>query len=243
MRFADFMTCAMDEIVNQVAKMRYMFGGQTSVPLVIRAPDGILSSAGPHHSQSLEAWFIHVPGLKVVAPSTPYDAKGLLKAAIRDDNPVVYLEHKALFGIEGPVPEEEYLVPIGQADVKRPGRDATIVAYSIMVHKALEAAERLAGRGIEVEVVDLRTLVPLDMETIAESVRKTHRVVVAHEACRRGGYGAELAATIGEELFDYLDAPILRVAAKDVPIPFSPPLEGYVAPQVGDLISAIREVI
>ncbi len=243
MHFADFVTCAMDEIVNQAAKIHYMFGGQARLPLVVRAPDGVVKSAGAQHSQSLEAWFVHVPGLKVVAPSTPYDAKGLLKAAIRDDDPVLYFEHKALFAMKGPVPEVEHVVPIGKADVKRRGRDVTVVTYSIMVHRALEAAEELAGDGIDVEVVDLRTLAPMDVETVLESVRKTKKVVVAHEACRRGGAGAEIAAIIAEEAFDYLDAPVERVGTLDVPIPFSPPLEARVVPRKKEVVEAVRRVV
>ncbi|NLG80724.1 MAG: alpha-ketoacid dehydrogenase subunit beta [Firmicutes bacterium] len=243
MHFADFVTCAMDEIANQAAKIQYMFGGQARLPLVVRAPDGVIKSAAAQHSQSLEAWFVHVPGLKIVIPSTPYDAKGLLKAAIRDDNPVLYFEHKALFAMKGPVPEEEYLVPIGKADVKRPGRDVTCVTYSIMVHRALEAAEDLARDGIEVEVVDLRTLVPMDIDTVLQSVRKTKKVVVAHEACRRGGAGAEIAATIAEEAFDYLDAPVVRVGTLDVPIPFSPPLEARVVPRKKEIVEAVRKIV
>lgn len=243
MHFADFVTCAMDEIANQAAKIQYMFGGQARLPLVVRAPDGVIKSAAAQHSQSLEAWFVHVPGLKIVIPSTPYDAKGLLKAAIRDDNPVLYFEHKALFAMKGPVPEEEYIVPIGKADVKRPGRDVTCVTYSIMVHRALEAAEDLARDGIEVEVVDLRTLVPMDIDTVLQSVRKTKKVVVAHEACRRGGAGAEIAATIAEEAFDYLDAPVVRVGTLDVPIPFSPPLEARVVPRKKEIVEAVRKIV
>ena len=243
MHFADFVTCAMDEIANQAAKIQYMFGGQARLPLVVRAPDGVIKSAAAQHSQSLEAWFVHVPGLKIVIPSTPYDAKGLLKAAIRDDNPVLYFEHKALFTMKGPVPEEDYVVPIGKADVKRPGRDVTCVTYSIMVHRALEAAEDLARDGIEIEVVDLRTLVPMDIDTVLQSVRKTKKVVVAHEACRRGGAGAEIAATIAEGAFDYLDAPVVRVGALDVPIPFSPPLEARVVPRKKEIVEAVRKIV
>ncbi len=241
--FGDFFTCSMDEVVNQAAKLRYMFGGQASVPLVIRAPDGIVPSAAAQHSQSLEAWFVHVPGLKLVSPSCAYDAKGLLKMAIRDPDPVIYFEHKLLFATKGEVPEEEYIVPLGKADIKRQGDDVTIVAYSIMIPRALQAAKQLAEEGISVEVVDLRTLVPLDIECVADSVRKTHRVIVAHEAVRRGGYGAELAATITEECFDELDAPVIRVAAENVPTPFSPPLDKFVTPQVEDLILSAQTLV
>lgn len=243
MHFADFLGVAMDEVFNQIAKIRYMSGGQCKIPIVIRAPDGTVRSAAAQHSQSLEAWFIHVPGLKVVVPSTPYDAKGLLKSAIRDDNPVLYFENKVLYRMSGPVPEEEYLVPIGVAEVKRPGRDVTIIAYSIMVVKSLEAAERLAAEGIEAEVVDPRTLWPMDWETLAASVRKTKRAVIVHEATRTGGVGAEIAATLQEICFDYLDAPIARLGAKHVPIPFSPPLERHVIPQVEDIVAAVKGLL
>ncbi len=241
--FADFMTCAMDELVNQISKVRYMSGGQAKAPLVIRAPDGIARQVAAQHSQSLEAWFLHTPGLKIVIPSNPADAKGLLKSAIRDDDPVLYCEHKSLYRMKGPVPEDEYLIPLGQAAVRRHGKHATLVTYSMMVTKALEAADQLARDGIEVEVVDLRSLVPLDMETLHRSVKKTKRVLVAHEANRRGGVGAEIAATLGEDLYDYLDAPVKRIGAKDTPIPFSAPMERFVIPQVEDLVAAVRELM
>jgi pyruvate dehydrogenase E1 component beta subunit len=240
--FADFMTCAMDELANQICKLRFMSGGQVSVPLVIRAPDGIARQTAAQHSQSLEAWFFHVPGMKIVAPSNAADAKGLLKAAIREDDPVLYCEHKSLYRVKGPVPDGEYLVPLGQAVVVRPGRDATLLSYSMMVNKALDAAETLATEGIQIEVIDLRSLLPLDLDTIYRSVRRTQRVLLAHEACRRGGVGAEIAATIGEELYDYLDAPVMRVGAREVPVPFSAPLERFVIPQVADLVSALRKL-
>ncbi|MHB0870256.1 MAG: alpha-ketoacid dehydrogenase subunit beta [Chloroflexota bacterium] len=241
--FADFMTCAMDELVNQICKVRYMSGGQSSVPLVIRAPDGIARQVAAQHSQSLEAWFFHAPGMKIVAPSNPADAKGLLKAAIREEDPVLYCEHKSLYRVKGPVPEEEYLVPLGQAAVHRQGRHVTLITYSMMVGKALDAAERLSQEGIQVEVIDLRSLLPLDLETIYSSVKRTKRVLVAHEACRRGGVGAEIAATLGEELYDYLDAPVMRVGARDVPMPFSAPMERFVVPQVDDLVAAVRQLM
>lgn len=243
MHFADFVTCAMDEIVNQAAKIRYMFGGQTRVPLVIWAPDGAGLSAAAHHSQSLESWFTHAPGLKVVVPSEPADVKGLLKAAIRDDDPVVFFQHKRLFAREGPVPEGEYLIPLGQGAVKRQGKDVTLLAYGSGFFWAMEAAEELCRTGIEAEVIDLRTLKPLDFDTIARSVKKTNRAVVIHEACLSGGFGAEVVARINTELFDYLDAPPLRVAAKDVPIPFSPPLERFVLPNARDVVEAALKVI
>jgi len=242
MHFADFVTCAMDEIVNQTAKIRYMFGGQVKVPLVIWAPDGAGLSAAAHHSQSLESWFVHAPGLKVVVPSEPADVKGLLTAAIRDDDPVIFFQHKKLFAKEGPVPEGEYVVPLGKAAIKRPGRDVTLLTYGSGFYMSMEAANQLAGMGIEAEVIDLRTLKPLDFETIAASIRKTNRAVVVHEACLTGGFGAEVSARINSELFDYLDAPVLRVAAKDVPIPFSPGMEKFVLPKAEDVIRAVRQV-
>jgi pyruvate dehydrogenase E1 component beta subunit len=243
MHFADFIACAMDEVVNQAAKARYMFGGQCNVPMVLRMPDGAINSAAAHHSQSMESWMLHVPGVKLAVPSNPYDAKGLLKSAIRDPDPVLYYEHKALFKVKGEVPDDEYLVPLGRASVRRAGQDVTIISYSLMVTRCLEAAEQLDGEGIDAEVIDLRSLRPLDWDAIAASVRKTHRVVVAHEACRTGGVGAELAAQIGEELFDELDAPIRRVGAKDVPMPFSPPLEQYVLPGPADVVAAVRRLV
>ena len=221
--FCDFMGVAMDEITNQAAKMRYMFGGKVKLPMVVRTPVGGGLSAAAQHSQSLEAWFTHLPGLKVVMPSTPYDAKGLLKAAIRDDNPVIFLEHKMLYGVKGEVPEEEYIVPLGVADVKREGKDITIIATSMMVHKSLEAAKELEKEGISVEVIDPRTLYPLDEEKILESVKKTHRAIVVHEAVERSGFGGEIVAIIMEKAFEYLDAPVKRVCAINTPIPFSPP--------------------
>jgi pyruvate/2-oxoglutarate/acetoin dehydrogenase E1 component len=243
LHFADFMTTAMDEIANQAAKIRYMFGGQAKVPMVIWAPDGAGLSAAAHHSQSLEAWFVHTPGLKVVSPCFPYDVKGLIKTAIRDEDPVVFFMHKKIFGLKGHVPEEEYLIPLGKGEIKREGRDVTVISYSIAVLHALEAANRLASEGVEVEVLDLRTLWPMDMELIAQSVSRTHRVVVAHEACITCGVGAEVAARIQEELFDELDAPVLRVGAKRVPHPFSPPLEKFVIPSSQTIEDAIRRVM
>jgi pyruvate dehydrogenase E1 component beta subunit len=243
LHFADFFTTAMDEIANQTAKIRYMFGGQARIPLVIWAPDGGGLSAAAHHSQSLEAWFVHTPGLKVVVPSEPADVKGLIKSAIRDDDPVIFFQHKKLFAQKGPVREGEYLIPLGKGDIKRSGRDITIITYSRMTYFSLEAATQLAEEGIEAEVVDLRTLKPLDFELIAESVKKTYHAMVVHEACLTGGFGAEIAARIGEELFDDLDAPVKRIGAKDVPIPFSPVLENYVLPQVGDIVTGAKTVL
>jgi pyruvate dehydrogenase E1 component beta subunit len=243
LHFADFFTTAMDEIVNQAAKIRYMFGGQASIPLVIWAPDGGGLSAAAHHSQCLEAWFVHTPGLKVVVPSEPADVKGLIKTAIRDDDPVVFFQHKKLFAQKGPVPEGEYLIPLGKGDLKRKGRDITIITYSRMVYFCQEAADRLAREGIEAEIIDLRTLKPFDFEIIAESVKKTYHALVVHEACLTGGFGAEIAARIGEDLFDDLDAPVTRIGARDVPIPFSPVLENFVLPQVGDIVKGAKKVL
>ena len=241
--YIDFTTCAMDQIVNQVAKMRYMSGGKAKIPLVIRTQGGGGRGNAAQHSQSLEALFLHIPGLKIVMPSTPYDARGLLKTAIRDDNPVMFIEHKLLYATKGLVPDGEYLIPLGQADIKRKGKDVTIVAVSYMVMKALKAAERLARENIEAEVIDLRTIVPLDLETLLQSVRRTNRVVVVHEGCRRGGIGAEIASQIQEEAFDFLDAPIQRVGALSVPIPYSEPLENAVIPGEEDIIKAVKKVL
>ena len=242
--FMDFTTIAMDQLVNQAAKLRFMFGGKAKVPLVLRTPGGSGTGAAAHHSQTLEAWFVHVPGLKVVMPSTPYDVKGLLLASIRDDNPVVFVEHKLLYKTKGPVPEEEYTIPLGVAEVKRPGRDLTIVATSIMVPRALEAAESLAEEGIEAEVVDPRTLKPLDEETIIKSVIKTGRLLIVHEACRTGGVGAEIAASIVDsEAFDYLNAPVKRLAGLDIPVPYNRNLERHMVPQVEDIAAAARGLL
>ncbi len=241
--FGDLSALAMDQIANQAAKLTYMFGGQTKVPLVIRMPFGAGVNVAAHHSQSLEAWFLHVPGLKIAMPSTPYDAKGLLKTAIRDDNPVMFFEHKLLYNIKGPVPEEEYTVPLGVADVKRKGEDVTIVATLYMVHKSLAAAEELSKEGISVEVVDPRTLIPLDKQAIINSVKKTGRIVIVTEDCKTGGVSAEIAAVVAEEAIDYLDAPVKRVAEPDTPIPFSPPLERFVIPDEKKIIGAVKEVI
>jgi len=241
--FGDLTTLAMDQIANQAAKIRYMFGGQAKVPLVIRTPFGGGVNIAAHHSQCLEAWFMHVPGLQVAVPSTPYDAKGLLKTAIRNDNPVIFCEHKLLYPIVGPVPEEDYTIPFGVADLKREGTDVTIIATLYMVHKSLNAAEALQKEGINVEVVDPRTLVPLDKETILNSVKKTGRVVIVTEDCKTAGVSAEIAAIIAEEALDYLDAPIKRVTTPDVPIPFSPPLEQYVIPDEKRIVKAVKEVV
>jgi len=240
--FIDFTTLAMDQIVNQAAKMRYMFGGKARVPMVLRTQGGAGRGNAAQHSQSLEMWFVHVPGLYVVMPSTPYDAKGLLKSAIRDDNPVVFIEHKLLYSTRGAVPASEYTIPLGVADVKRPGDDVTIVATSRMVLLALSAAEKLATEGIQAEVVDPRTLKPLDMEAIVKSVKKTHRAVVVNEGCRTGGFTSEITARIMDEAFDYLDAPVIRVATEDVPIPYASRLELEAIPSERDIIEAVHSL-
>jgi pyruvate dehydrogenase E1 component beta subunit len=241
--YVDFVTCAMDEVVNQMAKVRYMFGGQTDVPVVLRLPSGSARLIAAQHSQCLEAWFMHVPGLQVVVPSTPYDAKGLMKTALRGKDPVLFIEYKRLYTMEGEVPEGEYAIPFGQADVKREGKDVTIVASGPMVGKALEAANTLAQDGIEVEVIDPRTLVPLDKATLFASVEKTNRIIVTDEEVKRGGCSAEIAALIAEECFDVLDAPVKRVAAADVPMPFSPALEQLVVPKAENLVAAVRQLL
>ena len=241
--YIDFTALAMDQIVNQTAKIRYMTGGKVTVPLVIRTQGGSGRSSAAQHAQSLESWFMHVPGLYVAMPATPYDAKGLLKSSIRDDNPVIFIEHKLLYNEKGPVPEEEYVVPLGVAEVKREGSDVTVVATSRMVMRALTAAEQLAAEGIEVEVIDPRTIVPLDKEAIIESVKKTNRLVIVHEAVERGGIGAEITAMVVKEAFDYLDAPIERVAAANTPVPFAPILEDTVIPDVGDIVQGVKNVI
>jgi pyruvate/2-oxoglutarate/acetoin dehydrogenase E1 component len=239
--FMDFVTVCMDGIVNQIAKMRYMFGSQYTLPVVIRTPAGGGLYAGPHHSQCLEAWFAHVPGLKVVMPATPHDVKGLLKSAIRDDNPVIVVENRALNALKGPVSEEEFLIPIGRADIKRQGSNVTVVAVSRMVHESLKAAEILAKENIQIEVIDLRSISPWDRETVFESVSKTHRLVISHEAVKDFGIGAEIAATVVEELMDELDAPILRVGAPCVPVPFS--LENVYLPNWHDVATAVKKTM
>ncbi len=238
-QFADFFSCAFDQIVNFAAKCYYRWG--IPVPVVFRGPSGGGFRGGPYHSQNPEAWFTHVPGLKVVQPSTPYEAKGLLKAAIRDNNPVLYFEHKHLYRrIREDVPEEDYEVPLGVADVKREGRDLSIVTYGAMVHASLEAAERLSKEGAEVEIVDLRTLIPLDKECFLASVRKTGRALVVHEAHLTSGFGGEVASIIAEEAWESLDAPVKRIGSLDVPIPFSPPLEDAVLPSAAKIEAGAR---
>jgi pyruvate/2-oxoglutarate/acetoin dehydrogenase E1 component len=237
--FMDFAWVAADQIWNQAAKMRQMSGGQVSVPMVIRTQQGGGRGNAAQHSQNLEAQFTHIPGIKVVLPATPYDAKGLLKSALRDPDPVVFIEHKLLYSTKGEVPEDDYVIPLGSAEIKRRGSDVTVITFSRMVLHTLEAGEVLSKEGIEIEVIDLRTTVPLDMATILTSVQKTHRVVVAHEAHKTCGLGAEIATRIMEHAFDQLDAPIERVAALDVPIPYSQPLEERVLPGAGDIIAAV----
>ena len=242
--YVDFLTLAMDQIVNQGAKVKYMFGGKARVPVVVRMPFGAGRANAAQHSQSLEAWLCHVPGLKVVMPSAPADAKGLLKSAIRDDNLVLVLENKHLYFQKGPVPDGEYLIPLGVAEIKRPGKDVTVVATGRMVAVALGAAETLSKEGVEVEVLDPRTLFPLDTKAIIGSVKKTGRLVTVHEAVKRFGFGAEVAAMIAEgEAFDYLDAPIQRVAAPEVPVPFSKPLEDLFLPDAPKIIAACRRTL
>ncbi len=239
--FIDFITLAMDQLVNHAAKLHYMSGGQLKIPLTVRVQCGISGTMGAHHSQSLESWFLHVPGLKVAMPSNPADAKGLLKAAIRDDNPVLYIEHRGLYGSRGPVADGEQVVPIGKASIVRKGNDVTIVALAKMVRAALDAAEELSATGIETEVVDPRSLSPLDIETITASVKKTGRLVIVHEAVQQGGIGAEIAAAVQETAFYYLDSPILRVAAPFAPIPASPPLEKVFVPGKERIVESVRQ--
>ncbi|MGC8877615.1 MAG: alpha-ketoacid dehydrogenase subunit beta [Anaerolineae bacterium] len=241
--YSDFFAVAMDQVVNQAAKMRYMFGGKISLPLTIRSTMGGRRSAAAQHSQCLEAWFMHIPGIKIAMPSNAYDAKGLLKTAVRDPNLTVIFENKMLYNMKGEVPDEPYFVPWGQAKVVRMGKDVTIVALSDMVDFSLKAAEQLAAEGISVEVIDPRTLVPLDIETIVRSVQKTGRLVIAHEACITGGVGAEIAAQVTYRAFDYLVAPVERVGAKDSPIPFSPVLERTILPDDQDVIAAVHRTL
>ena len=241
--YVDFMGLAMEPIVNQAAKIRYMFGGKARVPVVFRAQEGAGRGNAAQHSQSLEAWFCHIPGLKVVTPSTPSDAKGLLISAIRDDNPVVFLEHKVLYSTRGPVPAGDHTIPLGVADRKREGKDATFVGIHTMVHKALAAAEALARDGIDLEVIDPRTLVPFDIDAVIASVRKTGRLVVGHEAYERCGIGAEIIAQAVAAAFDALDAPPLRVCGKNVPIPYNARLETAALPQEEDIVNAVRQLV
>ena len=241
--FNPFFTLASDQIVNHAAKLRYLSGGKSAFPLVVRIKTGAGFGAGCQHSHNLEAWAAHCPGLKVVMPGTAADAKGLLKSAIRDDNPVIFIEDMGLYFFPSPAPEEDYTIPIGVADVKRPGRDVTVVTWSKMLGVALKAAGALSSEGIEVEIVDLRTLLPLDKEAVIKSVEKTGRLVVLHEATRTGGFGAEIAALAAEEAFSSLKAPVRRLAAPDIPVPFSPPLEQFYIPNENQLVEVIKSIV
>lgn len=239
--FCDFLTVGMDQLVNQAAKMRYMFGGKISMPMVVRLPAGAGTGAAAQHSQSLEAWLTHVPGLKVVYPSCAQDALGLMLAAIDDEDPVMYFEQKTLFGVKGEVTSLEP-IPLGKGRVARPGSDLSIITYGTQVYDALEAADKLAGEGVDVEVIDLRSLYPLDKELIGETIAKTHKAIVITEEVKRGGYGGEISAIIGEEFFDYLDAPVIRIGALDTPVPFAPNLEQYYIPNAQDILVAAKKL-
>lgn len=239
--FCDFLTVGMDQLVNQAAKMRYMFGGKISMPMVVRLPAGAGTGAAAQHSQSLEAWLTHVPGLKVVYPSCAQDALGLMLAAIDDEDPVMYFEQKTLFGVKGEVTSLEP-IPLGKGRVARPGSDLSIITYGKQVYDALEAADKLAGEGVDVEVIDLRSLYPLDKELIGETISKTHKAIVITEEVKRGGYGGEISAIIGEEFFDYLDAPVIRIGALDTPVPFAPNLEQYYIPNAQDILVAAKKL-
>ena len=241
--FADFVACAMDQVVNQAAKARYMSGGKANVPLTIRIVNGAPGSAAAQHSQSPEAWFMNVPGLKIAIPATPYDAKGLLKAAVRGEDPVLFFEHKMLYAVEGEVPEEDYTVPFGEAVVRRVGRDVTIIAIGGVLPNVMTAVEKLTAEGIDAEVIDPRTLVPFDSESVIQSVKKTNRAVIVHEAHKRAGPGAEIAAMLAEQAIGYLDAPIVRVATKNVPFPYHPDLEQFILPTVADVVTAVSGVV
>lgn len=241
--FIDFTTCAMDMIVNQMAKMHYMSGGRGKVPFVLRTNIGAGRGAAAQHSQSFHSFFMHIPGLKVVTPSTPYDAKGLMNTALADENPVMFIEHKKLFITKGHVPEEFYSIPFGKADVKREGIDVTIVATHALVQKSLNAAEEMSREGIEIEVLDPRTISPLDKEAILNSVKKTGKLITADEGCVTGGFGSEVAAIVAQEAFDYLEAPIIRVGSPHTPVPFSPPLEQFYIPDEGNIREAVNKIL
>jgi pyruvate dehydrogenase E1 component beta subunit len=243
MLFVDFLLLAMDQVINQAAKYRFMSGGEGRVPLVVRTQGGAGNSLAAQHSQSLEALYYHIPGLKVVMPATPRDAKGLLKSAIRDEDPVIFIEHKLLYMTDGEVPDDEGPIPLGVADIKREGTDVTLVTWSHMVLKSLQAAEELAAEGISVEVIDLRTLVPMDVECVLRSVRRTGRLVVAQEAVKRGGVGSDVAAIVAEQAFDSLRAPIVRVAGLNTPVPFNLALEKATVPQPADIVAAVHSVM
>ena len=241
--YVDFTALAMDQIVNQAAKIRYMTGDELNVPLVIRTQGGSGNGVAAQHSQSLEAWFYHIPGLKVVCPATPYDVKGLLKTAIRDDNPVIFIEHKMIYQQKGDVPDEEYTIPFGLAEIKKEGKDITVVTYSQMLFKALSAAEKLEGEGISCEIIDLRTLVPLDLDTIIKSVRKTNHLVIITEAHERGSIASDISSKVNREAFDHLDAPVEIIAGLNTPIPFNSTLERASIPQIEDIIKKIKNII
>jgi pyruvate dehydrogenase E1 component beta subunit len=242
--FSDFLTISMDQLVNQAAKIRYMFGGNAKVPMVVRTPSGSGTGAAAQHSQSPEAWFCHVPGLKVVIPSTPYDAKGLLKAAIADDNPVVFFEQKLLYSKKGSIPEEDYVVPLGEADVKRAGTDVTLITYGRMLPTCVDVAEKLSAEGIEIEIVDPRTLLPLDSDALIQSAKKTGKVLIVHEAVQTGGFGGEISAVLSNsDAFFYLDAPIMRLGGIDVPIPYCPELERNVVPTEDKITQAVHQLM
>ena len=242
LQYLDFAGIAMDPLVNQMAKLRFMSGGQTSVPLVVRAQQGAGRGNAAQHSQSLEAWFFHVPGLIVVQPATPADAKGLLKSAIACDDPVLFIEHKMLYNTKGAVPEKPYTIPLGKANLVRPGKDVTVIATAQMLGRAIQAAERLVADGISAEIIDPRTLFPLDLETICDSAARTHHAVVVHEAVTRGGIGGEIASRITEQIFDELDSPVARVGSLEIPVPYNPNLEQAMMPQVADIVAAVRRV-
>lgn len=242
--FSDFLTFGADQIANQASKLRFMTGGQLKIPLVVRSPQGSGTGAASQHSQNVEAWFLNIPGLKIVAPSNPYDAKGLLKSSIEDDNLIIFLEHKLLYSTKGEVPKKDYRIPIGKSKVVRSGNDITIVTTSIMVKRSLEAAEILEKEGMETEIIDLRTIKPLDIEPIVESVKKTHRLLVVYEGCTTGGIGGEVVSRIGEsEAFLYLDAPLFRLGGADVPIPYNLNLERKVTPQIENIVSKVKEIV
>ncbi|MGM0420777.1 MAG: alpha-ketoacid dehydrogenase subunit beta [Bacillota bacterium] len=239
--FSDFLFTGMSAVTNQIMKIRYMSGGQRDLPIILRGPDGRSNSAAAQHSQSIETIFMHVPGIKVVVPSTPADVYGLYKFALKQRDPVIVFEHKQLYGIKGDVPKEEYEIEFGQADIKREGDDITVITTSRMVHESLKAAKQLEKEGVSLEIIDLRTLVPWDRETVIKSLRKTGRMIIAHETWRRAGWGAEIAAHVQEEAFDYLDAPILRVGAKNVPNSFSPEQENFIMPDASDVVSEAKK--
>ncbi len=241
--FIDFAALAMDQIANQAAKIHFMSGGSIDVPLVIRTQGGVGKGLSAQHSQSLESWFYHIPGLKVAIPSTAYDAKGLLKTAVRDNSPVIFIEHKMIYPVKGPVPEKQYIIPFGKADIKRKGRDITILAYANMILKSLEAAEEMEREGVDCEIIDPRTLVPLDIDAIVDSVKKTGRLVIVSEACRRGSVASDISARVTEKAFEYLKAPVKIVAGLDTPIAYNFALEQASIPQKADILEAVKTII